>query len=53
MKLKYAGSQADRVVKAEAEAAKVAEQLKNTKVSAYCSGKKQQPKNLLLKLSQT
>ena len=30
---KFAGSQADRVIRAEAEAAKVAEQLKKTKVS--------------------
>ncbi|KAK0606669.1 hypothetical protein LWI29_002482 [Acer saccharum] len=34
-KLKYAGSLADRVVRAEAEAAKVAEQLKKTKVSGH------------------
>ncbi|KAK1578645.1 hypothetical protein Q3G72_001143 [Acer saccharum] len=58
-KLKYAGSLADRVVWAEAEAAKVAEQLKKTKVSPDGSGKKQQPTksaadkpNLRLLLSQ-
>ncbi|KAK4852946.1 hypothetical protein QYF36_001397 [Acer negundo] len=39
---KFAGSQADRVVRAEAEAAKVAEQLKKTKVSDG-GGKKQRP----------
>ena len=32
---KFAGSQADRIVKAEAEAKKIAEQLKKTKVSGY------------------
>lgn len=32
-RVKFAGSQADRVVKAEAEAQKLAEQLKETKVS--------------------
>lgn len=30
---KFAGSQADRIVRAEAEAEKIAEQLKKTKVS--------------------
>ncbi|KAI9194345.1 hypothetical protein LWI28_005212 [Acer negundo] len=39
---KFAGSQADRVIRAEAEAAKVAEQLKKTKVSDG-RGKKQRP----------
>ncbi|GMY15990.1 methionine--tRNA ligase, cytoplasmic [Fagus crenata] len=39
---KFAGSQADRIVRAEAEAEKVAEQLKKTKVSDS-SGKKQRP----------
>ncbi|KAG2721091.1 hypothetical protein I3760_02G065500 [Carya illinoinensis] len=40
---KFAGSQADRIVRAEAEAEKMAEQLKKTKVSES-SGKKQQNK---------
>ncbi|KAA8548386.1 hypothetical protein F0562_000070 [Nyssa sinensis] len=39
---KFAGSQADRIVKAEAEAKKIAEQLKQTKVSDG-SSKKQRP----------
>lgn len=39
---KFAGSQADRIVRAEAEAAKVAEQLRKTKVSDG-SRKKSQP----------
>ncbi|WJZ87791.1 hypothetical protein VitviT2T_007143 [Vitis vinifera] len=39
---KFAGSQADRIVKAEAEAKKIAEQLKKTKVSDG-NGKKQRP----------
>ncbi|KAB1213659.1 putative methionine--tRNA ligase [Morella rubra] len=38
---KFAGSQADRIVRAEAEAEKIAEQLKKTKVSDS-TGKKQQ-----------
>lgn len=32
-RLKFAGSQADRLVKAEADQSKVAEQLKNTKIT--------------------
>jgi len=39
---KFAGSQADRIVRAEAEAEKIAEQLKKTKVSDS-SGKRQRP----------
>uniref|UniRef100_A0A5B7ACZ8 Putative methionine--tRNA ligase n=1 Tax=Davidia involucrata TaxID=16924 RepID=A0A5B7ACZ8_DAVIN len=39
---KFAGSQADRIVKAEAEAKKIAEQLKQTKISDG-NVKKQQP----------
>uniref|UniRef100_A0A7N2KZW3 Methionine--tRNA ligase n=1 Tax=Quercus lobata TaxID=97700 RepID=A0A7N2KZW3_QUELO len=39
---KFAGSQADRIVRAEAEAEKIAEKLKKTKVSDS-SGKKQRP----------
>ncbi|KAF8394062.1 hypothetical protein HHK36_020264 [Tetracentron sinense] len=39
---KFAGSQADRIVKADAEAKKIAEQLKKTKVSDG-NGKKQRP----------
>ncbi|XP_062174929.1 methionine--tRNA ligase, cytoplasmic-like [Alnus glutinosa] len=39
---KFAGSQADRIVRAEAEAEKIAEQLKKTKVSDS-SSKRQQP----------
>ncbi|KAF5739139.1 methionyl-tRNA synthetase family protein [Tripterygium wilfordii] len=39
---KFAGSQADRIETAEAEAAKAAEQLKKTKISDV-SGKKQRP----------
>ncbi|KAL0013993.1 hypothetical protein SO802_001062 [Lithocarpus litseifolius] len=39
---KFAGSQADRIVRAEAEAEKIAEKLKKTKVSDS-SGKKQWP----------
>ena len=34
---KFAGSQTDRMVQAEADAEKVAEQLKETKVSGYFS----------------
>lgn len=34
---KFAGSQADRIVRAEAEAGKLAEELKKTKVSGYIS----------------
>ena len=34
---KFAGSQADRIVRAEVEAEKVAEQLKKTKVSGLLS----------------
>lgn len=34
---KFAGSQADRIVRAEVEADKVAEQLKKTKVSGFLS----------------
>ncbi|KAI4369246.1 hypothetical protein MLD38_017711 [Melastoma candidum] len=40
---KFAGSQADRIVRAEAEAQKIAEQLKNTKVSAESNAKRKQP----------
>ncbi|CAL5401704.1 unnamed protein product [Camellia sinensis] len=42
---KFAGSQADRILKAEAEAKELAEQLKKTQVSAWPDGrgKKQQP----------
>ncbi|XP_059434250.1 methionine--tRNA ligase, cytoplasmic isoform X1 [Corylus avellana] len=46
---KFAGSQADRIVRAEAEAEKIAEQLKKTKVSVRAlfvtdsSGKRQRP----------
>ncbi|KAK9287301.1 hypothetical protein L1049_015714 [Liquidambar formosana] len=39
---KFAGSQADRIVKAEAEAKKIAEELRKTKVSDG-NGKKQRP----------
>ncbi|KAL9411315.1 hypothetical protein AB3S75_045000 [Citrus x aurantiifolia] len=38
---KFAGSQADRIIRAEAEAAKTAEQLKKTKISVDGGGKKQ------------
>lgn len=41
-RLKFAGSQADRIVKAEAEAKKITEQLQKTKVSDS-NGKKQRP----------
>ena len=34
---KFAGSQADRVVKAEAEAKKIVEQLKEAKISGFHS----------------
>ncbi|KAG8369642.1 hypothetical protein BUALT_Bualt14G0034800 [Buddleja alternifolia] len=41
---KYAGSQADRIVKAEAEAQKIAAKLKETKISGGNSSKKDRPK---------
>lgn len=41
-RIKFAGSQADRIIRAEAEAAKTAEQLKKTKISDG-GGKKQKP----------
>ncbi|KAL5982691.1 hypothetical protein ACLOJK_016767 [Asimina triloba] len=41
VRVKFAGSQADRILKAEAEAQKIAEQLKNSKLSDR-NGKKQQ-----------
>ncbi|KAI4310769.1 hypothetical protein MLD38_035720 [Melastoma candidum] len=42
---KFAGSQADRIVRAEAEAQKIAEQLKKTKVSESNAKKKQPAKS--------
>ncbi|KAI4369247.1 hypothetical protein MLD38_017711 [Melastoma candidum] len=42
---KFAGSQADRIVRAEAEAQKIAEQLKNTKVSESNAKRKQPAKS--------
>ncbi|KAI3459685.1 hypothetical protein Pfo_016348 [Paulownia fortunei] len=42
---KFAGSQADRLVKAEAEAKKIAEKLKETKVSDGNTAKRDRPKN--------